>query len=302
MDLRKVVAVIFILLTLAIGVGLYQTASDVGNSQTHPEQPNNENADFDNDTLSNSYEREIGTSPYTADTDGDGLLDNWEVENSSSPKKLPGSDPLHKDIYLQINYADNVTHLKASELERLKYYWSEMPVSNPDGTDGIKLHVDDSPPGGGDIPTNLSVEGYGVKSISYMELRNLSKSYYGGEGNVTGNISQNRRCAYHQMILVQSEFPYNKGSNFTYILGKGIPGGKFSVVMGDSERGTIMIGPKSPSRLDVMTHELLHNVAGGYHTETSSWLAPTTPMMSPSLSNKTKEKLENDGFATNSCS
>ncbi|MCG1001875.1 MULTISPECIES: hypothetical protein [Halobacterium] len=294
MNLGKAVVALLIVLVLAVAAGSYYTPNTSGG------MAESQIKDSDGDNLNDSYESKIGTSKYSADTDGDGLLDNWEVQNSSSEKSIPESDPLQKDLYLQINYGENVTHLTDSEIQQLKDYWAEMPVANPDGTNGIDLHIDDTPPEGGDIVTDFSLDGYGVGSISYKELRNLARAYYGGEESVQGNISANRRCAYHQMILVESRFPYNKGDNFTYTLGKAIPGGKFSIIMGDSKDGTVMIGPKHPSRLSIMTHELLHNVAGGYHTNSSSWLAPTTPGMASQLSDRTKNDLT-DGFNVSSC-
>ena len=46
--------------------------------------------DFDNDTLKNDVEKEIGTDPYSADTDEDGLGDYYEIEVSKT-------NPLEKD-------------------------------------------------------------------------------------------------------------------------------------------------------------------------------------------------------------
>ncbi len=50
-------------------------------------------ADFDNDGLTNSKERELGTDPHIADTDGDGLLDGEEVLTyHSNPLKQDTDD------------------------------------------------------------------------------------------------------------------------------------------------------------------------------------------------------------------
>lgn len=49
-----------------------------------------ENTDSDNDTLTNVKEEELGTNPYSADTDADGLLDQYEINVSKT-------DPLKSD-------------------------------------------------------------------------------------------------------------------------------------------------------------------------------------------------------------
>lgn len=46
--------------------------------------------DSDNDGLTNAQEKELGTNPYSADTDGDGLPDKFEIEQTKT-------DPLKKD-------------------------------------------------------------------------------------------------------------------------------------------------------------------------------------------------------------
>ena len=51
-----------------------------------------ENTDSDNDTLTNIKEEELGTNPYSADTDGDGLLDQYEINISKTDPLKPDSD------------------------------------------------------------------------------------------------------------------------------------------------------------------------------------------------------------------
>ncbi len=48
-----------------------------------------ENTDSDNDGLTNVKEKELGTNPYSADTDGDGVQDNIEIEKTKTdPLKI----------------------------------------------------------------------------------------------------------------------------------------------------------------------------------------------------------------------
>ena len=46
------------------------------------------NADCDNDGLTNEKEKDLGTNPFNADTDGDGVLDGTEVSDGTDPLDL----------------------------------------------------------------------------------------------------------------------------------------------------------------------------------------------------------------------
>ena len=90
------------------------------------------------------------------DTDGDGLTDNWEVSgfdydhDGNIDVDLPamGADPLHKDIFVEIDW------MEASEFETESHKpcingldsviasFARAPVKNPDSSMGINLHID----------------------------------------------------------------------------------------------------------------------------------------------------------------
>ena len=86
--------------------------------------------------------------PIDRDSDGDGLLDSWETtgiryEDTNGVTQhflLPGADPMHKDLYVELDAmtgmsfpAESVTHLETA--------FAAAPVTNPDGVDGITIHV-----------------------------------------------------------------------------------------------------------------------------------------------------------------
>src|SRR5437667_10152435 len=50
------------------------------------------NGDEDKDGLKNFDELQLGTDPFNRDTDGDGLLDGWEVANHLNPLSVAGND------------------------------------------------------------------------------------------------------------------------------------------------------------------------------------------------------------------
>ncbi len=55
-----------------------------------------------------------------------------------------GADPNHKDIFVQVNYASEALRQNTScaELDAIVAAFANAPVSNPDGTTGIALHID----------------------------------------------------------------------------------------------------------------------------------------------------------------
>jgi len=67
-------------------------------------------SDFDNDTLSNSYEKILGTDPYNSDTDGDGLRDDKELEWKTDPTIFDTDNDGLCDGLEIYNYSTNATN------------------------------------------------------------------------------------------------------------------------------------------------------------------------------------------------
>jgi hypothetical protein len=100
------------------------------------------------------------TKPNCVDSDGDGLCDDWEtngvwVRTSSTSEKfvdLPsmGADQKHKDLFIQADYmatsyvptGDHTHKLNLAALAQDVAAFNIAPVTNPDGTFGIHLHID----------------------------------------------------------------------------------------------------------------------------------------------------------------
>ncbi len=55
-----------------------------------------------------------------------------------------GANPNHKDIFVQINYANATIRQNAScaEFDRIVAAFANAPVTNPDGRPGVNLHID----------------------------------------------------------------------------------------------------------------------------------------------------------------
>ena len=99
-------------------------------------ETNPRDRDSDNDGLADGAEIERGTDPNVRDTDGDNLLDGWEVHSDA----YPGADPLYTDIFVEIDYMRNYS-LPAEERDLIQSKFASAPVPNPNGTNGIDLHL-----------------------------------------------------------------------------------------------------------------------------------------------------------------
>jgi hypothetical protein len=88
------------------------------------------------------------------DSDGDGLLDDWEIHGIDIDGDgiididLPamGADPMHKDLFLEIDWVPGFQPTRDA-IQQLKQAYAAAPIDaggvpNPDGKPGITLHVD----------------------------------------------------------------------------------------------------------------------------------------------------------------
>lgn len=98
------------------------------------------------------------------DTDNDGLLDDWETNGididdgtgNTIHLDLPamGADPMRKDVFVEIDYMEKIladgsigiSHKPIqSALDKIVQSFADAPVSNPDDSTGITLHIDAGP-------------------------------------------------------------------------------------------------------------------------------------------------------------
>lgn len=94
--------------------------------------------DTDGDGLTDAVEvDDLGTAPNRTDTDGDGYPDGMEVRCTDT---LPDADPLRTDIYVEIDAAG--PEMLSEEVRRsIRETFADAPVSNPDGSTGIDIHL-----------------------------------------------------------------------------------------------------------------------------------------------------------------
>ncbi len=109
--------------------------------------PNTASGDSDSDGLSDEDEARLGADPLDRDTDGDGLLDGWEVHGL--PRGVAGPDdaatsalsPTRQDVIVMISpYSQLDAEAVRSEIEKSKRLYAQINTPNPDGSTGITLH------------------------------------------------------------------------------------------------------------------------------------------------------------------
>ena len=98
--------------------------------------------DSDGDSICNAAELEYGTDPFSSDTDGDRLSDAAELFGSDGVDlRYFGADPLRKDLFIEADYYPGLKPAQAA-IDQVVAAFANAPVSNPDGSTGITLHVD----------------------------------------------------------------------------------------------------------------------------------------------------------------
>ena len=214
------------------------------------------------------------------DSDGDGLWDDWEQFGIDAngdgiiDLNLPGlgANPQHKDIFLEIDFMDCAvagsdcaagdTHShrpKAAAVAAAVQAFANAPVTNPDLTRGINLHVD--------ISNSFPHQ-------NFLNIPDLCFKGGPGIGNFDtvkadpANFGPNnpRRFAYHYSLWTHEQLSTDGGSGCGEL-----PGNDFQVALGgwnvlagegdgdgdglpDADVGTIQ------QQAGTLMHELGHNL------------------------------------------
>ncbi|QSQ23648.1 hypothetical protein JY651_01285 [Pyxidicoccus parkwayensis] len=97
--------------------------------------------DSDFDGVCDDAESIYGTNPNSRDTDGDRISDFAELYGYGGVDlRYYGANPLKKDVFVEVDYYAN-RKPSQSAIDKVVAAFANAPVSNPDGTTGIALHV-----------------------------------------------------------------------------------------------------------------------------------------------------------------
>ena len=159
------------------------------------------------------------------DTDGDGLLDSWEMEgipytaaDGSEARFLldvdgdgvSDADPMHKDLFVEMDPMSGVGY----DEEAIAYVvlaFDFAPVANPDGNEGITLHVlaDDF------IPLEDTTETDGCWPENFLAIK---RAWYGTAAERASPdaeaLLQAKRRAFRYCVIVNDLMDTGTGDGF----------------------------------------------------------------------------------------
>lgn len=194
-----------------------------------------------------TYIDDISIQTLPIDTDGDGLLDDWEIRGYDHDGDgiidvdLPamGADPNHKDIFVEVDWmvaADHNHKPKRKAIKKVVRAFERAKVSNPDGTTGITLHVDTGNLGGGNaLPHD----------------NDLNPVWTEFDALKSANFAPEREPIFHYCI-----FAHNYSGGTSSGLSRGIPASDFIVSLGS---WTNQVGTMK-QQAGTFMHELGHNL------------------------------------------
>ena len=206
------------------------------------------------------------------DSDGDGLLDSWETNGIDADANgtvdlvlnLPpyGADPLHKDVFVEVDYMAAYAP-QPGALSDVTAAFAAAPVSNPDGTTGVRLHalLDEV------VPTIKPVIflGRGAGALDDFDDLKLGGAaacdgFFGMAAERSGGncaaVLRAKRLAFHYAVFGHSytEVPTSSGI-------AELPGNDFIVTLGGKAAAWIAAaGGMRPAEAGTFMHELGHNL------------------------------------------
>jgi hypothetical protein len=184
------------------------------------------------------------------DRDGDGLFDSWEIngihmnDDGIVDLNLPalGANPDHKDIFVEIDWMEDATHSHrpmAGVSQAVINAFANAPVTNPDGTSGINLHIDES------------------NSVPHQ---NELAIWAGFDAIKAANFDPNRRFVYHYCLFIHNIQGLDGTSGIAEF-----PGNDFVVSLGSWTGGVGTIQQQEGTLMHELGHNLNLGHGGGDH-------------------------------------
>jgi len=202
------------------------------------------------------------------DSDGDGLPDDWEINGYTFNGvfvDLPamGANPDHKDIFVEIDYMTGHRPRQAA-IDIVRDAFARVPnnlfaIPNPDGADGITLHVniDDEFPHADQLGTNSS------GNYNWTEFDNVKFSHF----------SEALSLSHHYCLFIHNG-PIDPQGRPNSGVARGIPSSDFIVSLGSFSSGSFLgvpfgEGGTTNDQAGTFMHELGHNLGlqhGGFES------------------------------------
>lgn len=187
----------------------------------------------------------------SGDDDGDGLRDCWEAAQNLEGVPLPGANPLRKNLYVELDYME--MHKPAPEaIKAVIDAFRRSPVTNPDGTTGIDLHVivDESLPHDDLIHPGFCLWGALCEGVEFDDLRDQ----HFGQPSDSVVARETKKWIYRYGIFAHLMEGHGRSSG----LGEN-PGDDFIVSLGDGDHGCTS-GGCVDNQAGTFMHELGHTL------------------------------------------
>jgi hypothetical protein len=181
------------------------------------------------------------------DTDCDGLADVWETSGYNG-LPFPQANPEYADIYVELDYMQNHKP-RTGVVDAVVAAFKAAPVSNPNGTSGINLHVFVNE----QIPHTTSI-------TMWSGFDSLKDTWFGSDNSERSNIPrmQAKDNTYHYVLFIHQ---YNAGSSSGL---SEIPGDDLVVSLGATGFGKDPVTGHTVGSVDqqegTLMHELGHNL------------------------------------------
>ena len=190
--------------------------------------------DNDGDSICNAAEARYQTDPNNSDTDGDNLSDAAELFGWSGVDLAAfGASPRHKDVFIEIDYYPGLKP-QSGAIDKVVKAFSDAPLSNPDGKNGINLIIDlDQQIAAADADSDLNPV--------WTDFDVIKNKYY----------KTRRSDIFHYALFANQ---YNSGGSSG--LSRGIPAHDFLVTLGNwtTPGGTMQ------QQAGTLMHEFGHNL------------------------------------------
>jgi uncharacterized repeat protein (TIGR01451 family) len=205
------------------------------------------------------------------DSDEDVLPDGWEtngVKIGGVFIDLPamGANPRHKDLFVHADWmaatGGATFKPKPSALAKVIAVFRAAPVSNPDGTSGINIHIDAGPDSvmnpstsrhwnafsrAGEVPFQFSIlPSIGTNVFQWSDVDSIKATHF----------TNNRRGPIFHYALFANRFNFISGVDPRSGLSRGIPAADFVVTLGPAAVG----GGTAQQQAGTFIHELGHNL------------------------------------------
>ncbi len=189
-------------------------------------------------------------APAATDTDGDSLPDAWETNGYDADGDgdvdvdLPafGATPNKKDLFVEMDYMSGRLASTAA-FDRIKAVFAAAPVSNPDGSTGIRIHLDGGSAAG--AAYNLG----GGNQVPYDS--NLQPAVSQTDAIKNANFASARKAVFHYMLWADDyDNSCSSGNAFA------IPNDTFIVTMGPKCKWTVT----ENMNVGTFIHELGHDL------------------------------------------